>query len=57
LFTNLVNEKKQVARYTPNELLEKSFTPSEMIKGGLLMLIVNQINRIIPPERIITLPL
>ena len=50
------NEKKQAARYATNEKLEASLAPINMLKGGLLMTLANQVNRILPPEKIITLP-
>ncbi len=51
------NEKKQAARYATNETLENSLSTWNLVKGGLLMLIAAQINKMLPPERVITLPL
>ena len=51
------NAQKQKARYTSNRNLEKSFSSFSLVKGGLAMLIAAQINKILPPERVITLPL
>jgi flavin-dependent dehydrogenase len=51
------NASKQTARYATNETLEQSLSPLKLIKGGLLMLIATQINRVLPPDRIIMLPL
>jgi len=51
------NEKKQAARYATNETLEKSLSPLNLMKGGLFMLTAAQLNKILPPEKIILLPL
>jgi len=51
------NAKKQIERYTSDNTLEKSLSPFNMLKGGLLMLLGNQLNRILPSEKLILLPL
>jgi len=51
------NVKKQLDRYTSDNTLEESLSPLHMLKGGLLMLLVNQLNRILPSDRLILLPL
>ncbi|MBC7113255.1 MAG: NAD(P)/FAD-dependent oxidoreductase [Candidatus Methanomethyliales bacterium] len=51
-----VNAKKQMKRLSSNNELEKSLSPLNMLKGGLQMLIANQINKILPPEKLIFLP-
>lgn len=51
------NEKRQAARYATNETLESSLSTLNLIRDGLLMLAAAQMNRILPPERVITLPL
>ncbi|MGP3703181.1 MAG: NAD(P)/FAD-dependent oxidoreductase [Candidatus Bathyarchaeota archaeon] len=51
-----VNAKKQMKRLSSNTELEKSFSPLSMLKEGLHILIANQINKILPPERLIFLP-
>ena len=51
------NEKRQAARYATNETLEKSLSSFNLVKDGLLMLAAAQINKGLPPERIILLPL
>ena len=51
------NEAKQAARYAADKALQKSLSPFSLMTGGLVMLLVAQLNRILPPERIITLPL
>jgi len=51
------NAAKQTTRYATNETLEQSLSPLNLIKGGLLMLVATQINRVLPPHRIIMLPL
>jgi len=51
------NAAKQTTRYATNETLEQSLSAVNLIKGGLLMLVATQINRVLPPHRIIMLPL
>ena len=50
------NEKKQARRYASNEALEKSLSSLSMLKDGLGMIIANQINRVLPAEKVILLP-
>ncbi len=50
------NKEKQRKRFSSNEELERSLSPLRMLKGGLYMLIANQINKILPPEKLIFLP-
>ncbi len=50
------NAKKQSKRLSSNNELEKSLSPLNMLKGGLRMLIANQINKMLPPEKLIFLP-
>jgi len=51
------NMVKQATRYATNETLERAFSRSNLLKSGLLMQIAAQINRVLPAERTITLPL
>lgn len=51
------NAERQAARYSTNESLETSLAPMNMLKDGLLMTLANVVNNILPPDRIITLPL
>lgn len=51
------NEKRQSARYATNEALQKSLSAPSIIKDGMLMLTVIQIDKLVPPERTVTLPL
>lgn len=51
------NAKRQAERYSTDENIEKSLSPLNLMKGGLLMMLAVKINKILPPERIITLPL
>jgi flavin-dependent dehydrogenase len=51
------NAARQRTMFATNESLEKSLSPARLIRRGLLMLSVTQLNRLLPPERIITLPL
>ena len=54
---NLENHaKKQAERYTSNEALKKSLSFPHLAMGGLYILMAVQINKILPPERIILLP-
>jgi hypothetical protein len=50
------NAKKQMKRLSSNNELEKSLSPLNILKGGLHMLIVNKINKMLPPENLIFLP-
>jgi len=51
------NEKRQAARYATEEALQKSLSTPNMIKDGILMLAAIQLDRWLPPERTVTLPL
>lgn len=51
-----VNAKRQTKRLSSDIELEKSLSPMNMLKGGIYMLTANQINKILPPERLIFLP-
>jgi len=51
------NAKRRAARYATNETLENSLSPLNLIKDGLLMTIAAQINKMLPAERTIMLPL
>ena len=51
------NAAKQADRYATNEALEQSLSTVNLIKGGLLMVVATQINRVLPPHRTIMLPL
>ncbi|MBX5321283.1 MAG: NAD(P)/FAD-dependent oxidoreductase [Candidatus Bathyarchaeota archaeon] len=50
------NAKRQMKRLSSNNELERSLSPLNMLKGGLHMLIANQINKILPPEKLRFLP-
>ena len=50
------NAIKQASRYATDSELAKSLSPLRVLKSGLSMLILSQLNKIMPPERIITLP-
>jgi geranylgeranyl reductase family protein len=50
------NAEKQMKRLSSNNELEKSLSPLNMLKGGLHMLIANEINKILPPEKLIFIP-
>lgn len=51
------NARRQAERYTSNDELERSLAPARMLKDGLLMLLANRLNSVLPAERVITLPL
>ena len=51
------NEARQRAIFATNESLEKSLSPIRQLRSGILMLAAMQLNRILPPERVITIPL
>jgi digeranylgeranylglycerophospholipid reductase len=50
------NAKRQMKRLSSNNELEKSLSPLNMLKGGIHMLIANEINKILPPEKLIFIP-
>jgi len=51
-----VNAKKQTKRLLSNDELEKSLSSVNILKQGLFMLVANQLNKILPPEKLIFLP-
>jgi flavin-dependent dehydrogenase len=51
------NERRQAARYATEESLQKSLSTPDMIKDGMLMLATVQLDKLLPPERTVTLPL
>ena len=51
------NEARQQAIFATNESLEKNRSPARLLRGGIVMLAATQLNRLLPPERTITLPL
>jgi flavin-dependent dehydrogenase len=50
------NAKKQTKRYSSNSTLENSLSSFNLLKYGISMMFANQINKILPPEKIILLP-
>lgn len=52
-----VNEVKRKVKFSSNETLAASMSPYPMLKAGLKMGVANWVNKFLPPERIITLPL
>jgi flavin-dependent dehydrogenase len=52
-----VNERKRQAKFASDETLSENMAPRRMMVDGLKMLGANTLNRFLPPERIITLPL
>ncbi len=50
------NADKQVARYASNKTLESSLSGWNLLKGGLTMIVANQLNKILPTESLILLP-
>ncbi|MEM2111250.1 MAG: NAD(P)/FAD-dependent oxidoreductase [Candidatus Bathyarchaeia archaeon] len=51
------NAKRQAKRYSSNEMFEKSFSSLSLMKFGLLAIIGNQINKVLPAEKLILLPI
>lgn len=51
------NAKKQNRRFATNEALERSFSLPNLMKMGIPMLVFAQINKLLPPESMILLPL
>lgn len=52
-----MNEARQQAIFATDESLEKNLSTSKLLVGGITMLAATQLNRVLPPERMITLPL
>jgi hypothetical protein len=48
---------RQAARYASNHSLEMSLSTFNIMKDGLLMLAAAQVNKLLPPEKIILLPM
>jgi hypothetical protein len=43
-------------RLSSNEELERSLSPISMLKGGLYMLLAEQLNKLLPSEKLLFLP-
>jgi flavin-dependent dehydrogenase len=52
-----VNEEKRKAKFASNETLAASMAPFPMLKAGVKMMAANLANKVLPPEKVITLPL
>ncbi|MHA2407728.1 MAG: NAD(P)/FAD-dependent oxidoreductase, partial [Candidatus Ranarchaeia archaeon] len=50
------NEVKQAKRYASNEALEDSLSPFSLLKNGVTMIFANQLNKLLPAEKVIFLP-
>ena len=51
------NEVKRVAKFSSDESLIASFAPRRVLIDGLKLVAANAANRLLPPERVITLPI
>jgi geranylgeranyl reductase family protein len=51
------NQIKQAKRYASNETLEKSLSSLRLLRDGFLMIVFNKINKILPAEKLIFLPI
>ncbi|MBU0491656.1 MAG: NAD(P)/FAD-dependent oxidoreductase [Chloroflexi bacterium] len=51
------NDSKQAQQFASNDHLEAGLTPASLLKGGVLMKLASLANTMLPPERVITLPL
>ena len=51
------NAQKQAARYASNATLENSLSSFNLLKSGLSMMLANQVNKILPSEKLILLPI
>ncbi|MCJ7609403.1 NAD(P)/FAD-dependent oxidoreductase [Candidatus Bathyarchaeota archaeon] len=51
------NEKRQSSRYASNKTLEQSLSRINLLRGGLKMIVANQINRLLPSDKLIFLPI
>jgi flavin-dependent dehydrogenase len=52
-----VNEAKRKAKFASNETLAASMAPFPMLTAGVKMLAASFVNKFLPPEKVITLPL
>jgi flavin-dependent dehydrogenase len=52
-----VNEAKRKAKFASNETLAASMAPFPMLTAGVKMLAASFLNKFLPPEKVITLPL
>jgi len=50
------NKEKQASRFASDSGLEQSMSVGSMLKGGLGILLGNQLNKVLPPERVMLLP-
>jgi flavin-dependent dehydrogenase len=50
------NEKKRQVKFASDETLAASFAPRQVLVDGVKMMAANAANRLLPPERVITLP-
>jgi flavin-dependent dehydrogenase len=50
------NAIRQAKRYFSSEMLDKSLSPLNLMKLGILIIAGNQLNMILPPEKLILLP-
>jgi len=51
------NRERQARQFASNDRLEAGLNPGSLLKGGVLMKLAGWANAVLPPERIITLPL
>lgn len=51
-----INEKKQATRYASNQTLEQSLSSLNLLKGGVSMILANQVNKLLSAEKVILLP-
>lgn len=51
------NERGRAIKHATNESLQRSSSPTNLIKDGVLRLAALQFDKVMPPERVITLPL
>jgi flavin-dependent dehydrogenase len=50
------NEKKRQVKFASDETLTASFAPRRVLVDGVKMMAANAVNRLLPAERVITLP-
>lgn len=51
------NAAKQASRYATGEALRKSLSSLNILKSGLSMVIITQLNKLLPADKLITLPI
>jgi hypothetical protein len=52
-----INERKRVQKFASDESLAISMAPQRIMIDGVKMVTANMLNRVLPPDKVITLPI